>query len=89
MALEAEIRSVLWGTLRGGMTQVALGLAAGVLLALSLSPLVRDLFFADDLVDWAIYGVVAGLMQGTGFAASLIPAARAVRVNPVEALRRE
>jgi ABC-type lipoprotein release transport system permease subunit len=36
-----------------------------------------------------VYGVVAGLMAGTGLAASLIPAARAVRVDPVEALRRE
>jgi ABC-type lipoprotein release transport system permease subunit len=60
-----------------------------VLLVLALSPLVGGLFSGDQRVDWNVYGVVAGLMAGTGLAASLIPAARAVRVDPVEALRRE
>ena len=89
IALGAEVRSVLWGILRGGMMQVTLGLAAGVLLALAIAPLVRGLFSGDQLVDWGVYGVVTALMLGTGFAASLIPAARAVRVDPVDALRRE
>jgi len=89
IALGAETRSVLWGTLKGGMTQVTIGLAGGVLLALALSPLVGELFAGDQRVDWNVYGAVAALMAGTGLAASLIPAARAVRVDPVEALRRE
>jgi len=89
MALGAEVRSVLWGILRGGMAQVTMGLAAGVFLALALSPLVGGLFPGDQRVDWGVYGVVTALMLATGLAASLIPATRAVRVNPVEALRRE
>ena len=89
MALGAEVRSVLVETLRGGMTQVAVGLAAGVLLAVALSPLVRGLYFDERLLDWRVYGAVAALMLVTGFAASLIPAARAVRVKPVEALQQE
>jgi ABC-type antimicrobial peptide transport system permease subunit len=89
IALGAEVRSVLWGVLRGGMIQVTLGLAAGLLLALALAPLVGGLYSGDQLVDWGVYGVVTALMLGTGFAASLIPAARAVRVDPVDALRRE
>lgn len=89
VALGAEVRSVLWTTLRGGMAQVVTGLAAGVLLALAISPLVRGLYFDEQLVDWRVYGLVAMLMLGTGFSASLIPAARAVRVSPVEALRQE
>jgi putative ABC transport system permease protein len=89
MALGAEVRSVLMGTLKSGISQVVVGLAAGVLLALALSPLVRGLFYADQLMDWRVYGLVAALMLGTGLAASLIPATRAVRVDPVEALRRE
>ncbi|HSW29898.1 MAG TPA: ABC transporter permease [Longimicrobiales bacterium] len=89
IALGAEVRSVLWGVLRGGMIQVTVGLAAGLLLALALAPLVRSLFAGDQLMDWSVYGVVTALMLGTGFAASLIPATRAVRVNPVDALRRD
>jgi ABC-type antimicrobial peptide transport system permease subunit len=89
MALGAEVRSVLWGILRGGMAQVTMGLVAGVFLALALSPLVGGLFPGDQRVDWGVYGVVTALMLGTGFTASLIPAARAVRVDPVDALRRE
>jgi putative ABC transport system permease protein len=89
IALGAEVRSVLWGILRGGMTQVMVGLAVGVFLALALSPVVRKLLIGDQPVDWRVYGMVAALMLCTGFAASLIPAARAVRVDPVEALRRE
>ncbi len=89
IALGAEVRSVLWGILRGGMAQVTMGLVAGVFLALALSPLVGGLFPGDQRVDWGVYGMVTALMLGTGLAASLIPATRAVRVDPVEALRRE
>jgi predicted permease len=89
MALGAEVRSVLWGILRGGMVQVTVGLVAGVILALALSPLVGGLFPGDQRVDWGVYGVVTALMLATGLAASLIPATHAVHVNPVEALRRE
>jgi putative ABC transport system permease protein len=89
MALGAEVRSVLWQTLQSGLTQVTMGLVGGALLALTLSSLVRDLFFAEKMMDWGVYGVVSALMLGTGIAASLIPAARATRVNPVEALRQD
>ena len=89
MALGAEVRSVLWETLRGGMAQVTMGLVGGALMSLALSFAVRDLFFAEKLMDWGVYGMVSALMLGTGIAASLIPAARATRVNPVEALRQD
>jgi putative ABC transport system permease protein len=89
LALGAAVGSVLWSTLRSGITQVSLGLAAGGLLALALSPLVSGLFYADKLVEWGVYGVVATLMLTTGFAASLIPAVSVTRVDPVEALKQE
>ncbi|NJD17888.1 MAG: FtsX-like permease family protein [Gemmatimonadetes bacterium] len=89
MALGAEVRGVLWGILGGGMAQVTMGLAAGVLLAFALSPLVGGLFPGDQRVDWGVYGVVMVLMLVTGMVASLVPATHAARINPVEAMRRE
>ncbi len=89
MALGAEAGTVLASTLRGGMIQVVAGLGGGVLLALALSPVMGAMFPGDQRVDWGVYGVVAALMLATGFVASFVPAARAVRVDPVEALRRE
>ena len=50
---------------------------------------VSGLFYADKLVEWGVYGVVATLMLTTGFAASLIPAVSVTRVDPVEALKQE
>lgn len=89
LALGAAVESVLWETLRKGMTQVSLGLAAGVLLALGLAPLMRPFYFDDRLMDWSVYGALGALMLGTGFLASILPAARAVAVSPLEALRQE
>ena len=89
IALGAEVRNVLMGTLKSGLTQVVSGLGMGVLLALALSPLVRGLFYAEQILDWRVYGLVGAMMLGTGFVASLVPAARAVRIDPAEALRRE
>jgi len=89
LALGAEVRNVLWKTLGGGMSQVAAGIGVGAGIALGLSLIIRDLYASSELVDWTIYGAIAGLMLVTGLAASLFPALRAVRVDPAEALRRE
>ncbi len=89
LALGAEVRGVLWATLRGGMTQVTAGIGVGAVMALALSMIIRDLYASNELVDWTIYGAITGLMLLTGLAASLFPALRAVRVDPAEALRRE
>jgi len=43
----------------------------------------------EQLASWGVYGAVAGILAGTGLAASLLPAAHASRVSPVEALRQE
>jgi hypothetical protein len=41
------------------------------------------LYFAERLVDWSGYGAVGAVLLGTGFTASITPAARTVAVSPV------
>ncbi len=89
MALGAEPGDVLAMILREGGLRLALGLAIGVVVA----------FFAGRLLAFTLYGVEPSdawsfggttLVLGiTGFLACLVPALRAVRVNPVEALRQD
>lgn len=89
IALGAEGRRVFWMMLKGGVTQVALGLVIGVGLALLVAPPLREIFFETNPLDWTVHGSVALVLMLTGIVASVVPAARAVRTKPLEALRCE
>jgi predicted permease len=89
IALGAEARRVFWLMLKGGMIQVALGLVIGMGLALLLAPPLREIFSDTNPLDWTVYGTVALVLMLTGIVASVVPAVRAVRTKPLEALRCE
>ena len=89
IALGAEAPSVIWLTLKTGVTQVALGLALGLCLAVALSPLLREGTFDQKPFDVAVYGLVGLVLAAAGILASVAPALRAVRIHPMEALRYE
>jgi predicted permease len=89
IALGAEAPSVVWLTLRTGVTQIALGLALGLCLAVAISPLLREGLFDGKPFDFTVYGLVAIVLAASGVVASLTPALRAVRIHPMEALRHE
>jgi ABC-type antimicrobial peptide transport system permease subunit len=76
-------RMVLW---EGGVL-VVLGLALGVVGALSLSRLIQGLLFNVAPYDPVTITAVAVLMAGVGIVACWVPAARAARVAPAVALR--
>jgi ABC-type antimicrobial peptide transport system permease subunit len=76
-------RLVLGGTLR----LAALGLAAGLLLALLLSRLIATLLYATSPSDAMTFGSVALVLVGVALMAGLAPAWRASRTNPLTALR--
>jgi len=89
MALGADARRILWLTARSGLLQLTLGLAVGMALAALLAPAMREILFDANPWDWRIYTLIALVLTATGVAASLAPALRAARVDPMETLRHE
>jgi predicted permease len=89
MALGAERAAILKMILKEALALVALGLVAGTALALALAHTVRSLVFGLEPHDPLTLGI-AGLVLGlVGVGASLVPARRAARLDPVVALRCE
>jgi putative ABC transport system permease protein len=89
MALGARASTVLAMVLRQGTTQIGIGLLAGLLLAGILSRGLQSMLFGVEPWDPVVFLLISGVMLASGMLASLIPARRATRVDPVEALRTE
>ena len=87
MSVGAQRRDVLWLFLRESTFLVAGGILIGLPLALVLARLLRKALFEVSPSDPV--GIVSTLMLFLvgGLLASLVPARRATRVNPVQALR--
>ncbi len=87
LALGAAGGRVARQTILSGMVPVAIGLAAGIAGALTLSNLMQSLLFTvgpRDVVTFAAAPAILGLVA---VASLVIPALRASRVDPVRALR--
>lgn len=89
MALGAGRGDVLRLVLRQGMLPVFAGLAAGAIAALWIGQFVSSLLFQVSPRDPAAFSLAAGVLLLVSAAACWIPARRATRVNPIEALRFE
>jgi putative ABC transport system permease protein len=89
MALGAEARSILALVVHRGVILLTLGLGIGLGLSLGLTRLMQAMLFEVEPTDPVTYVGLAILLIVTGTAATLIPARRATRVNPVEAIRSE
>ncbi len=72
-----------------GVTLAAIGVVAGGLAAAGLGRFVETQLYAVRPLDIVSYAATAGVMIGTAFIASLVPAFRALRVDPISALRGE
>ena len=82
----SDIRALV---LRQGLRVAALGLAGGVILALFAGRLVEPLLYRTSARDPLVYGVVLLLLLAVATVASLVPARRATRADPLVALRAE
>ena len=89
MALGATRGRVLKLVLGQGMRAVALGLIAGIVGAAFLSRLLQATLFGVRATDLPTYLTACFLLASIAAIAALIPARRASRVNPMEALRTE
>jgi predicted permease len=89
MALGAQGSTVLRLVLREGMTLVALGVALGLVVALAVTRLLTGFLYGVSPTDPAAFAVVALLLSAVALVASLLPARRAAKVDPMIALRYE
>jgi len=89
MALGAERGRVLWLVVGQGMGLAALGVVIGLVAAFALTRFLASQLFGVGATDPATFGTVSGLLVGVALLASLLPALRATRVDPVVALRDE
>jgi putative ABC transport system permease protein len=88
-ALGANPEDIRALVLRGGMTLTALGLAIGMAGAFGLSRFISSMLFNTGSYDPLTFSCVAGALAGIALLACLIPARRAMKVNPIVALRYE
>jgi predicted permease len=89
MALGAGRETILRSIMAHGLTLALIGLSAGLAAALVLTRLMEALLFEVSPNDPATLAGVAALITVAAAAASLVPAVRATRVDPIVALREE
>jgi putative ABC transport system permease protein len=89
VALGASSGRIVRLVLRQGLTLATIGIVIGVGGALVLSRLTRTLLFGVSPNDPSTYVAVAAVIAAVALLACLLPAQRAMRVDPLEAIRGE
>jgi putative ABC transport system permease protein len=89
IALGADRGTVLSMILRQGAVLTVIGIGIGLAAGVAVSQVVRSLLFGISAVDPVTFGGGAALFVAVALAASLGPARRATRVDPIVALRSE
>jgi predicted permease len=87
IALGASPSSVLAMVVKDGMLLVAAGLIVGLAGALALTHLVSSMLYGVSATDAPTFAAIAAVLAGTALVATIIPARRATRVDPMLALR--
>jgi ABC-type antimicrobial peptide transport system permease subunit len=89
MALGAQRRDILRSVVGEGLRFTLLGVALGVAGGLAVTRLLQSFLYGVSASDPATFVGVAALLVAVAVLASLAPARRATRVDPIEALRYE
>ena len=89
MTLGAQRANIFWLVTRECLTLVAIGVAIGVPVALGATRVIASQLFGVRAADPLTFGGVAMLLLVVALAACYVPALRAMRVDPMVALRYE
>ena len=89
MAMGATRARILRMVMVKGLALAAMGTLAGSLLAIWAAGALRSLLFGVDPWEPTVYLAAVGVCAGVALAGSVLPALRATRVDPIEALRAE
>jgi putative ABC transport system permease protein len=87
IALGAAPSSVVRAVVKRGVALAAAGAAAGLVMALGLTGMMRNILYGVSPTDLLTYAAVTSLLLAVAIAASLVPARRATRIDPMKALR--
>jgi putative ABC transport system permease protein len=87
IALGAPATNILWLVIRHGLTIVGTGLVIGILSSLLLSRYIQSLLFGVSSNDPISFALAISTLAVSGLLACLLPGLRAMRTNPITALR--
>jgi putative ABC transport system permease protein len=89
MALGAGTADVLRLVVKQGMLLVAVGVILGLAAAMGVTWVLSSILYGIQAIDPVAFGGTSLLLSGVAFLANYLPARRAARVAPMEALRYE
>jgi ABC-type antimicrobial peptide transport system permease subunit len=89
MALGADKRAILKMVLRSAILLSAAGAVLGIVGSFALTRVLRDMLFQVNPADPIVLSGVTLTLLAVALCASLIPARRATRVDPMTAIRYE
>jgi putative ABC transport system permease protein len=87
VALGAQADQVIWPIVREGMTLALVGVGLGLTGALAATKILAAFLYGIEATDPLTFGAVALLLLVVALAASYIPSRRALKVDPLTALR--
>jgi predicted permease len=88
-ALGAQGRQLIVLIMRKSVIQLAIGLVAGLAIALGASGLLQPVLYHVNSRDLAVFGGVVATLTLASLSASFLPALRVTRIDPVRALASE